>query len=167
MACEFSFVFSPPVSLAHTATGKERPSPPEPLTQHRERGERPRFYRLTVRVGGGKILSEAGDKGFGTGTLLSPLLQVSGMKSRLGGDNTKLKKARLLGSTPHLQSFTLLISIFFQIPNTVSSGGWTQKCRFILSLCFHIGRTIPFSAAATCFSAPQINRNTHIPTYIH
>lgn len=92
------------------------PSPPEPLTQHRESGERPRFDRLTVRVGGGRILSEAGDKDFGTGTLLSPLLQVSGMKSRLGGDNAKLKKAWLLGSTPHLQSFTLLISIFFQLP---------------------------------------------------
>lgn len=66
-------------------------SPPELLT---ERKGRPRFNRLTIGGGGHwRILSEAGHKGFGTGTPLPALLQVSEMKSRLGGANMELKKA--------------------------------------------------------------------------
>lgn len=119
--------------------------------------------RLTVRVGGGRILSEAGDKGFGTGTLLSSTPGVWDEEQVRWGQ-CKAEESPIVGLYPTPAKLPSAHFHLLSDPNTASSGGWTQKWRFILSLCFHIGRTIPFSAAATCFSAPQINRK---PTYIH
>ena len=109
---------------------------------------------------GWRGLCKAGDKGFGTQTAVVSSAGAS-EEDQVRSWECGAGESPIAGGSTHTCK---LHSVHFHPlsdPKYCTSDEWTRQWEIILSLCFHIGEPIPFSAAAApCFLGPQIHRYT-------